>query len=94
MIVCEFWYRSRGMRWPLRPGDAVILRDGLDELLEIDAELATAILIMHFYNLQLTEHLRSGTAPRRSLAKMLSNEAPPSTKDLLEQRRLKRKKRA
>ncbi len=94
MIVCEFWYRSRSLRWPLRPGDTVILREGTDVLIELDAALMIELLVMHVRNLQLTEHLRTGTAPRKSLAKMLSNEPPPSTKDLLEQRRLKRKKRA
>lgn len=94
MIEIVFLYRSRGWQWPLRPGDAVELRDGTEVLIQIQAELLIELLIMHFRNLQLAEHLRAGTKPRRSLAKIMSNAAEPSTKTLLEARRHKRRKRA
>ena len=94
MIEVEFWYRSQGLRWPLRAGDAVILRDGTEVLLQLEAELVIELLVMHFRNLQLADHLRAGTAPRRSLAKILSSRPEAPTKDLLEARRLKRRKRS
>lgn len=63
-------------------------------LIEVQAELVIELLVMHFRNLQLAEHLRSGTVPRRKLAKILSNQPEPPTKNLLEARRLKRRKRS
>mgnify|MGYP003578753233 CR=1 FL=1 len=43
--------------------------------------------------LKLLHHMAEGTAPRKSLAKVLSNEAEPPTRDVLERRRLARKSR-
>ncbi len=39
MIWLDVVYRSRGMAWPLRPGDSVQLQDGMEMLIEVPAEL-------------------------------------------------------
>ena len=93
MIRCNVWFRSQGTQWGLRPGDAVELYDGPEMLVRVEAELVIELLVMHFRNLQLSEHLRTGTAPRRSLAKMLSNEVEPPTKDVIARRAAERKSR-
>lgn len=93
MIDCDIHYRSKGYSWGFKPGDSMILREGQNVLLEIQAELVIDMLVSELHRLRLLKHMADGTVPKRTMAKVLANEAEAPTPDLIERRRLARRSR-